>query len=754
MPHRKRKSGDDSLFSDGSKKPEKKKRWSWTSKEESECHHKVNTGLLIDDFHQEEAKVRKKKKKSKKNGERSGRSLSPTSDRAPPPLPAISGMSKAEQESILKRNAAAHESDTPAIKESGEFRLLSPSFSSVEEKYAQQKSFILKLVDEMKEQKCPQKKQVLLTKKEVAVELLSILASARLEFMENQRRHFIQSWMQKESQGEVKTFCIVFVCPDILVLEKVKHGFSLVSSMIINDTTNVRRNQDTPKLSIESPHLQETLTLFPDSMEIAQLWVQTLSSACRAQVKVEDIKKKDIKQNKHIHIEPGQLSYTKYDLMRTMYSDSVQITGGEVCSLKAGTLEDWCLWVLVSTVEPTDSDIIVSLFAHFPRYTTPEDLIGVFEKFKANIKYTVPCLNLPHVTASWLSLPNALPEKEIEMGAREKLMLLTDNCPGGSTSPELCSIKHRRYTAAAFNYTYPTDTPIGQAQQITHVTEGFLISLRLAEFMEKRWEKRETSPRFHAFIDWSNRLNYWVSYSILSLQDQKERLNKYKFFVNVAQELHNLRNYQACSSILGGLSTIALRRLKEFQCALTGKTASRFQKLNELYSPVNNFAAFKRLPEEFPNIPLLGIHMKSLLYAEEFLKDYVDDERTIINIEKCVHITSILKKLYVFRRRSSASLYPNIGRDEEAIAELQMINPPDEDGLYDLSQKISSRSSRNIEEELLVAQEKIRVLQVQTQKNDSLRETLLDLLEEKKMDPNDKIVQMRELIVSNMVSCD
>ena len=100
------------------------------------------------------------------------------------------------------------------------------------------------------------------------------------------------------------------------------------------------------------------------------------------------------------------------------------------------------------------------------------------------------------------------------------------------------------------------------ACQITLDEAELFRHIEVSEFMDQNWENETTGPAISLLVARYNKISNWVAFSILDLFEEKAQLAIYCKFVKLAQQLHDVQNYNSCTAILGGLSDASVARLK------------------------------------------------------------------------------------------------------------------------------------------------------------------------------------------------
>ncbi|KAJ8317844.1 hypothetical protein KUTeg_002935 [Tegillarca granosa] len=116
-------------------------------------------------------------------------------------------------------------------------------------------------------------------------------------------------------------------------------------------------------------------------------------------------------------------------------------------------------------------------------------------------------------------------------------------------------------------------SPLEFAQQLTHIELERLSHIGPEEFVQafsKDTIKTETSFRdikktsnLEAYVQWFNRLSYFVASEICSHLKKKKRVKMVEYFVDVAKECINIGNFNSLMAIIAGMNMSPVARLKK-----------------------------------------------------------------------------------------------------------------------------------------------------------------------------------------------
>jgi len=186
------------------------------------------------------------------------------------------------------------------------------------------------------------------------------------------------------------------------------------------------------------------------------------------------------------------------------------------------------------------------------------------------------------------------------------------------------------------------------ARQITVCDWVIYMKIRPSELLEQSWSKpklKYRSPNVLALIKRFNIVSNWVTSSIVLTNTIKERADIMAKFVQIADKLFALNNFNAVMSILGGLNASSVSRLK-FTVSEMSRDMQRVKKeLETMMSSDNNFRDYRArlgsISTDTPMIPYLGVYLTDLTFVDEN-SDYVNG---LINFSKRVLVYNIINQI-------------------------------------------------------------------------------------------------------------
>jgi len=193
------------------------------------------------------------------------------------------------------------------------------------------------------------------------------------------------------------------------------------------------------------------------------------------------------------------------------------------------------------------------------------------------------------------------------------------------------------------------------AQQVTVGEWEFFTSIRVEEFYNLSWSKpalQHLAPNLCATIKWSNLFCTWVSSYVLAEKNTQKRATHLGQLIGLADNLLGMNNFNGAMEVYSGITKIAVYRLKQTWEKLPTKSTETFSKLEKVFSPEKNFAAYRAMLQNAtpPCMPFLGIHLSDLTFTDEGIKGTVPSKlpkpdgtvESLINFDKWKKVGKIL----------------------------------------------------------------------------------------------------------------
>jgi len=225
------------------------------------------------------------------------------------------------------------------------------------------------------------------------------------------------------------------------------------------------------------------------------------------------------------------------------------------------------------------------------------------------------------------------------------------------------------------------------AKQLCIVDIENFKRIKVTEFYRKCWTKESKyveAPNLTLIAEMSTKLSRLTSYLILMNKKNTVRVILYQYLIDLCDQLVRLRNFNSAFAIYLGLAGHAVQRLKPLiEPNLEKEPREVFNNLKHLFSSSNNMEVLRAKQNEVmtPAVPYLGVYLSELLFIEE-MKDYVDNEKKMLNFAKFALLSEKINKVTAFKESYGFHKVDNI---LNFIKGIPFIN---EDQIYQLSYQI------------------------------------------------------------------
>ncbi|XP_060531514.1 uncharacterized protein LOC132705099 [Cylas formicarius] len=116
------------------------------------------------------------------------------------------------------------------------------------------------------------------------------------------------------------------------------------------------------------------------------------------------------------------------------------------------------------------------------------------------------------------------------------------------------------------------------AHQITLIDKELFLKVSASELEVLVWQQNcRNAPNVAAIVAFSYRIGCLISTEILKDDSERVRARLVARFINVANKCHRISNFQSCRSVLSGLQSPAIFRLRKTWAYVRKKHASKYQ---------------------------------------------------------------------------------------------------------------------------------------------------------------------------------
>ena len=337
--------------------------------------------------------------------------------------------------------------------------------------------------------------------------------------------------------------------------------------------------------------------------------------------------------------------------------------------VKSGIVDAIVLKLLeFNTSEPEYRDIILYTYSYF---ITTVDLLNnilsiysmlcntiplwkdkltarVYKLIKKWLKYycTDILLNKHSVISTFEKYLDLHPKKFNRL--IQKTHSLNDSTDSISTNTDSTSITTPTIAPSILDF-----SPVEIAKQMTIYEHSLFLNININECIHKKFLNKEASSTFTAVTNKFNQWGQWVATDILKRTDAQDRADVIAHFIKIADACKDLKNYNSCYALLGGLnlSSVSNTRLKLTWQKVNKAALSKYSKLMEFFAVTKNYKIyreelFKQTP---PLIPYFALYPKYLFNIEENTSTFEEENPSLINVSKLRSIYQIMKEIKSFQ---------------------------------------------------------------------------------------------------------
>ncbi|XP_059929452.1 ras guanyl-releasing protein 3 [Gadus macrocephalus] len=202
------------------------------------------------------------------------------------------------------------------------------------------------------------------------------------------------------------------------------------------------------------------------------------------------------------------------------------------------------------------------------------------------------------------------------------------------------------------------------------------------------------NPTLERSIALFNGVSQWVQLMVLSKLTPQHRAEVITKYINVAQRLLQLQNFNTLMALVGGLSHSSISRLKETHSHLAPEVTKVWGEMTELVSSNGNYCGYRKAFGESRGfkIPILGVHLKDLIAVHVVFPDWVEDGAKV-NLVKMQQLYGTFNEL-VSLQGAAAQVEPNM--DLIYLLTLSLDLYYTEDEIYELSLLREPRNSKSL----------------------------------------------------------
>lgn len=196
------------------------------------------------------------------------------------------------------------------------------------------------------------------------------------------------------------------------------------------------------------------------------------------------------------------------------------------------------------------------------------------------------------------------------------------------------------------------------ARQVTLLDHSLLKAIKPGEFLGLGWmkaDKEQRSPHILAMISNFNRVSHWAASEILGQPDLKLRAQIIVRFICIAHFCLQLNNFNGVMQMLAALQNSSVHRLYKTWELLPQKFFDMFEAMALLMNGNAGQGNFKQYRDTLkmcvpPCVPYLGVYLTDLTFLNEGNPDFLDPEKTLINVQKMMKISRVVRNVTMFQQ--------------------------------------------------------------------------------------------------------
>ncbi|KAL4806870.1 ras guanine nucleotide exchange factor domain-containing protein [Aspergillus unguis] len=208
-------------------------------------------------------------------------------------------------------------------------------------------------------------------------------------------------------------------------------------------------------------------------------------------------------------------------------------------------------------------------------------------------------------------------------------------------------------------------------------------------------DKIKSLKHVNRMIKQFNHVAFFVASIILLRDKPKHRARALEKFMNIAQKLRRLNNYNSLGAVIAGINGTPVHRLNQTRELVPPHVHKDFMRLVILMGTGKSHFAYRLAWDNSfsERIPFLPLHRRDLVSAEEGNRTFIGDNRTRINWKKF----EVMGEVVLGIQRSQKTPYPHLHRyDEVARLILDTKLSGDDEELYARSMQVEPSAGGDI----------------------------------------------------------
>jgi hypothetical protein len=227
------------------------------------------------------------------------------------------------------------------------------------------------------------------------------------------------------------------------------------------------------------------------------------------------------------------------------------------------------------------------------------------------------------------------------------------------------------------------------AQQMTMIESNMFRRIRPSELLNQAWNRpklKYRAPHVLEMISRSNKVSRFVASTVLWQRNRAARGAMYGKWLQIADRLRRLNNFNTLMGVVAGLNMSSVNRLRHTIDTLAPKHIELKNALQALVAPTQSFKSYREDLHKVTGacVPYLGVYLTDLTFTEDGNKDVVQkqNERNskLINIKKRALVHNIISEVQLYQQAAY-----DFAKTEPLYTLLLEVPNLDEASLYNLS---------------------------------------------------------------------
>ncbi|TDL15520.1 ras GEF [Rickenella mellea] len=186
------------------------------------------------------------------------------------------------------------------------------------------------------------------------------------------------------------------------------------------------------------------------------------------------------------------------------------------------------------------------------------------------------------------------------------------------------------------------------AKQLTILESRLYNKVRTIECLLRARESNkggEHRDHIHDVIQMTNKISYWVTNTILSRKDPRNRATVFEHFVSVANHCRILNNFSSMFAIIGGLNSPPIRRLTRTWDNVDSECMPDLEPCEALLRSYQKFSNYRSTLAKVspPCVPFIGVYLTDLTVIQHDIKDHL--QPNMISFKNCQGIAEVLREI-------------------------------------------------------------------------------------------------------------